>query len=418
MPRTDLNSRPLSRRNLLFLAGGAVVSAISSPGRGADQSDDLVASIEKVTLLRGEDANGPTWFHPRGCLVPGPTAPTVFLTLQPIMGSDFFGPVHWMTSGDLGKSWTRPQMVPPLGRILLSNGSEEGVCDVVPEWHPPTKSVLALGHCVFYQGPKFSADQPPRWPVYAVWRNGAWGPRKRLHWDDPRGAYFYSNNCGQRCLLPTGEILLAFTHTSEKTKPRSVSSVICSFDGETLSVKTVGDEISLKHKRGLLEPSLTHYQNRFFLTLRAENDRGYVCASDNGLKWTPRQPWAWDNGEPLTMSTTQQHWLAHSDALWLVYTRQDASNRNVFRWRSPLWMAQVDLQSLRLRRDTERVVLPLVGDGVHDPSRVPLMGNFHPLNVSPREAWVTDGEIVPRNGFRGNVLLSRIRWSRSNLLVK
>ena len=117
------------------------------------------------------------------------------------------------------------------------------------------------------------------------------------------------------------------------------------------------------------------------------------------------------------MSTTQQHWLPHSEALWLVYTRKDVSNVKVIRWRSPLWMAQVDTKSLRLRRDTERVVLPLVGDGVNDPKRVALMGNFHTVNVGPVESWVTVGEWQPRNGIKGDLLLARISWARPNMLA-
>lgn len=383
----------------------------------ADASPPLIASNEKVILRRGRDGSGPTWFHPRGCMVPGASGPMAIMTLQTISGSDYFGPVHWMTSHDLGKTWTEPQPVPALGRVKQPNGAEEGVCDVVPAWHPQTKTVLALGHNVFYSGPKFSGDQPPRWPVYAVWRDGRWGPRRKLEWADPRGAYIYSNNCGQRVLLPNGDILLAFTYTNAKINPRSVSSVICRFDGETLSVKRVGDEISHAKGRGLLEPSLVQFDGRFLLTLRAEDGHGYVCASKDGLKWTPKQPWTWDDGELLAMSTTQQHWLPHSETLWLVYTRKDASNVNVIRWRSPLWMAQVDTKSLHLRRDTERVVLPLVGDGLKDPDRVALMGNFHPINVSPVESWVTVGEWQPRNGIKGDLLLARIRWTKPNNLA-
>jgi hypothetical protein len=182
-------------------------------------------------------------------------------------------------------------------------------------------------------------------------------------------------------------------------------------------VKQVGDEISHDRGRGLLEPSLTEFEGRFFLTMRAEDNRGYVATSGDGLKWTPKQAWAWDDGEPLAMSTTQQHWLPHSDALWLVYTRKDASNVNVIRWRSPLWMAQVNPKTLRLRRDTERVVLPLVGDGVNDPNRVAIMGNFHTTNVTPEQSWVTVGEWQPKNGIRGDLLLARIRWSRPNRLM-
>ncbi|MGI6418971.1 MAG: hypothetical protein ACOX1P_25250 [Thermoguttaceae bacterium] len=100
-----------------------------------------------------------------------------------------------------------------------------------------------------------------------------------------------------------------------------------------------------------------------------------------------------------------------------VYTRKDACNENVIRWRSPLWMAQVDPETLRLRRDTERIVLPLVGDGVYDPDRVAIMGNFHTTNVTPHESWVTVGEWQPKNGIRGDLLLARIHWSKPNTLV-
>ena len=400
-----------SRRDFLAglsagLAGAALCRSVASAHRGS-----LVASIERETLFHGRDGSGPTWFHPRACMVPEGSDAMAFMTLQSIAGSDYFGPVHWMTSRDLGLTWTAPRRVAPLGRVSKTDGVEEGVCDVVPEWHPRTKTVLALGHNVFYSGPKFSADQPSRWPIYAVWRSGQWGPRRKLEWDDPRGAYIYSNNCGQRVVLPNGDILLALSFGAKKGQPRSVAGVISSFDGERLAVKQVGEEIPHDQGRGLLEPSVTQFGRRFFLTIRAEDDRGYVCASNDGLRWTPKQPWTWDDGEPLAMSTTQQHWLTHSEGLFLVYTRRDASNINVIRWRAPLWLAQVDPDTLRLRRDTERVVLPLLGDGVKEPDRVALMGNFHVTNASPDESWVTVGDWQPRNSIRGDLLLARIRWS-------
>jgi hypothetical protein len=407
-----MHRRAFLQTGAAFAAAGGLLG--SANFAAAQAADDLIVSIDKETILRGRDGAGPTWFHPRACRIPDGDGATLFMTLQTITGSDYFGPVHWMTSRDEGRTWTEPQPVPPLGRVKQPDGAEEGVCDVVPEWHAPTQSVLALGHNVFYSGPKFSSNQPPRWPVYAVWRGGQWGPRRQLEWNDPRGATIYSNGCGQRVTLPYGDILMSLTYGAEKNQPRSVSSVICGFDGETLTVKTVGEAITHNAGRGLLEPSLTQFQKRFFLTLRAEDGRGYVCASEDGLRWTPKQAWTWDDGEPLTLSTTQQHWITHSDALFLVYTRKDSSNVNVIRWRSPLWIAQVDPQSLRLRRDTERVVLPLVGDGVNDPDRVALMGNFHTTNISPQESWVTVGEWQPRNHIHGDLLLARIRWSQPN----
>ncbi|MBL9209132.1 MAG: exo-alpha-sialidase [Opitutaceae bacterium] len=414
MPPVSLRRREFLHVTALAAAG---LASVRSLGAG---DPPLVAAIEKVTLRRGRDGSGPTWFHPRACPVPDPAGPRVFMTLQTILGSDNFGPVHGMESADRGVTWTEPQPVPALGRLPQPDGKEEGVCDVVPEYHARSRTVLALGHNVFYEKGRFIREQPPRWPVYAVWRNGQWGPRRRLEWDDPRGGYIYSNNCGQRITLPNGDILLAFSYKPEvKGRARCVAGVICSYDGEILRVKNVGDEIPATDNRSIVEPSLARFNGRFFITLRTdhEDNCAYVTSSDDGLRWGPKLKWRWDDGEPLVTQATQQHWLTHSDGLFLVYTRKDASNLNVIRWRSPLFMAQVDPATLRLRRATERVVLPLVGDGVNDPDRVAIMGNFHPMNLGPHESWVTVGEWQPRNRIRGDTLLARIRWSRPNRLV-
>jgi hypothetical protein len=307
--------------------------------------------------------------------------------------------------------------VPPLGRAPTTDGrGDEGVCDVVPQYHAKTGTILAVGHNVFYNGPKFDRKQPPRCPVYAVYKDGRWSERKRLIWDDPRGANIYTNNCGQREVLEDGSIAFVMSFGAKQTS-RSAAGVRCSFDGETLAIQKVGREIKHAAGRGVLEPSLVRYRGKFYVTLRAEDNRGYVAASDDGLDFEEKQPWCWDDGTPLEMSTTQQHWLPHSEALHLVYTRKDASNVKVMRWRSPLFMAQVDLKTLRLIRDTERVVLPLEGDGVNAPDEVPLMGNFQTTNISPNESWVTDGGMLPKNGFKGDLLLGKIRWSRPNTLV-
>ena len=339
------------------------------------------------------------------------------MTLQSIGGSDYFGPVQWTTTRDLGKTWSEFQAAPPLGWEKLPDGSNEAVCDVTPEWHAKTGSVLALGHNVFYKTAAFHKEQPARWPVYAVWKEGKWGPRKKLLWDDPRGSYIYSNNCGQRVNLPDGTVMMSFTF-GVKDHPRAVCGVRCTFDGEELVVRETGPALTNAKGRGLLEPSITLFKDRFYLTIRAEDGRGYVSASDDGLHYAPQQAWAFDDGEVLGMSTTQQHWLTHSEALFLVYTRRDASNEKVMRWRAPLWMAQVDPETLRLMRKTERIVLPLVGDGVKAPEQVPLMGNFGIVNASPNESWVTDGSWCPKDKTLGELQLARITWSRPNALVQ
>ena len=397
-----------TRRHFIQSAGAALVHR-ASHALAAESA--LVASIEK-TVVPAPPVQGGTWFHPRACMV----GKKAFMTLQPIKGSDYFGPVHWTTSDDLGKTWSEFQPAAPLGWVPDPAGGNEGVCDVTPEFHQATGSVLALGHNVFYKATKFDRNQPPRWPVYAVWKDGAWGPRQKLVWDDPRGSYIYTNNCGQRVTLPNGDVLMSFTF-GVKDKPRAVCGVRCSFDGKQLVIKETGPELTNPKGRGLLEPSLTLFQKRFYLTIRAEDDHGYVAVSDDGLHYEPKQAWAWDDGEPLTMSTTQQHWLTHSEALYLVYTRKDASNAKVMRWRAPLWMAQVDTKTLRLLRATERVVLPLMGDGVNKAYHVPMMGNFGIANVSPTESWVTDGSWCPKLNNSGELQLARVKWSRPNALV-
>ena len=231
----------------------------------------------------------------------------------------------------------------------------------------------------------------------------------KLHWDDPRGSFIYSNNCGQRVVLENGDILLAFSFGSTSDH-RSVATLRCRFNGETLSIAQVGTPLELKAGRGLLEPSLTRFGDRFYLTLRAEDGRGYLAVSQDGLHWNRKETWKWEDGQPLDLSSTQQHWLTHGEELFLVYTRKAMENQNVIRWRAPLWMARVNLEQHRLIRSSEQVVFPMIGDGVSQPDEVALMGNFHINPVSKNESWVTVGEWLPRKDARGNLLLARLRW--------
>jgi len=406
------------------LALGLLAAVVWLPAAkvAARADEPLIQSVTKQTIWRNRDGSGVTWFHPRACMVPGAKGkPIALMTLQSIGGSDYFGPVHWTESADGGKTWSKPKPIPALGRkpVQGHDGLMAGVCDVVPQYHPQTGTVLALGHVVFYRGPRFSSkEQLARYPVYAVrYKDGSWSKRKILRWDDPRGAFIYSNGCGQRVVMPNGDIMMSFTF-GPTSKNRMVAGVRCSFDGEQLRVLQVGPPLENNVGRGLLEPSVTRFQSRFYMTIRAEDGHGYVAVSDDGLQYRRKTAWAWDDGTPIAMSTTQQHWLTHSDGLFLVYTRKDASNVNVIRWRSPLWVARVDTERLCLIRSSERVVLPLVGDGVDAPDDVALMGNFHVTNVSPQESWVTVGEWLPRRGARGDLLLARIRWSKPNRLIR
>ena len=367
---------------------------------------------------------GRLWFHPRACSVPHRDGTQLVMTGQSISGSDVFGHIHWMTSTDGGRSWNDPQPIPELGRRQRDDGIEEGVCDAVPEYHRPTGTVLLLAFNVYYRDDVLTMPDRGRCVVYSVLdpATGRWSGRKRMPWDEPLASALYTSNCSQRVTLDhrdgerAGDVIVPLTFGPLGRTHRAVCTVRCAFDGAELRVAEQGSHHELPVRRGLLEPSVTRAGDTFFLTVRAEDDRGYVSRSADGLHWEPLRPWCWEDGEPLVMSTTQQRWLPHSDALHLVYTRRTEANRNVFRWRTPLWVAEVDRDRLCLRRDTERVVLPMKGDGVNDPDGVPRMGNFHTTAVSADESIVTVGECLPAAGYQGETLLARVRWSRPNRL--
>ncbi|MBT3272853.1 MAG: exo-alpha-sialidase [Spirochaetales bacterium] len=379
----------------------------------------MIQNIEQTIMSHGRE-NETLWFHPRACLIPNSSGRnSVFMTMQRISGSDYFHPVHWTASEDSGRTWSKAEPIPGFGRNDAGGGIEEGVCDVVPEYHEKSGTILAMGHNVFYRGDAFFRPQPRRFTVYAVRdiASGKWSGIRKLEWPGSGADQIYTAGCAQRYTFSNGEILIPLSVGERNREDRRVLSAIAEFDGDELKVRETGPLLELAVKRGLLEPSITRYKDGFYMTIRAEDDRGYVVSSDDGLSWSPITPWRWDDGEELTMSTTQQRWMTHSERLYLVYTRKDSANINVMRWRAPLYIAEVDTDTMCLKRESERIAVSLTGDGINDPDHVARLGNFHTVNISPRESWVTVGESLPNDGYSGDTILGRIHWTDENRLV-
>jgi hypothetical protein len=383
---------------------------------------DLIASTSVETIFRGtlgpdRKPLGKTWFSTRCCMMPNrqqdeKSPPTALMLMAEITGSDYFGPVMQTESADLGKTWSTPTPVPGLGRRELHDDKKTQitVCDMVPEFHEKTGTVLAMGHDVYYRNGSLIHPQPPRKSVYLVRRaDGSWSPLRNLEWNDPRGAFIYTCNCAQRINLPDGDVIVPLS-VGANSDGRSALTVRCSFDGEQLTVRATGEELKMPKGRGFLEPSLAEFGGRYFLTLRAEDQHGYVCVGDDGLAWSEPTAWQFDDGTPIAMSTTQQRWLVGEHGLYLVYTRKDPTNVGVMRWRAPLYTARVDPQTLRLVRATERIVVPLEGDGVKGGKNVPHLGNFHVNRATAGESWITVGDYSVSN-FRGDTRLARVAWS-------
>jgi len=140
--------------------------------------------------------------------------------------------------------------------------------------------------------------------------------------------------------------------------------------------------------------------------------RGYVAVGPDGLHFEPPRPWTFDDGSELGNYCTQQHWVTHSDGLFLVYTRRGLNNDHVFRHRAPLLMAQVDPDRLCVVRETERVLVP---------ERGARLGNFTVADVSKNETWVIAAEWMQpvgceNRGSDNSVYAARIAWNQPNLL--
>ena len=180
-----------------------------------------------------------------------------------------------------------------------------------------------------------------------------------------------------------------------------------------MSYQNHGTELELNDEtRGLGEPSLTQFNGEYFMTIRNDK-KGFVTRSKDGLDFEQIQPWKFDDGSELGSYNTQQHWVTHSDGLFLVYTRRGAGNDHVFRHRAPLFMAQVDTKNLRVIRETEQILVP---------ERGARLGNFGVTDINQKETWVTVAEWmqpegVEKYGSDGSVFVSKIRWTKPNRLV-
>jgi hypothetical protein len=389
------------RRFLATLAAAPALRAASAPDY----------DLKLDAIHKGFDGKF-CWVHARAGAIPGRT-PSVVLTMQKLLlsGSDVFYELQEMRTDDLGKRWSGPTPhTATLGRREEPGGVAVALCDFTPGWHARSGALLGTGHLARYIGDKLMPAPRPRHTAYSVYDAGArvWSAWRTL--EMPDGPKFFASGAGstQRVDLPNGEILLPI-YFSDGKRPSTTAIVRCAFDGRALRYLEHGDELTTEVPRGFGEPSLARFQGRYYLTIR-NDQRGYVTSGDDGLHFAAAKPWTWDDGSDLGNYNTQQHWVTHSDALYLVYTRRGAGNDHVFRHRAPLFMAQVDPKRLCVLRATERILVP---------QRGARLGNFGVVNVSRDETWVTVTEWMQPKGCEkygsdNTVWVARIRWKRPN----
>ena len=411
-----------------FNSAGARLMARLVAERLQEQVPDLAPHLQFVpptaepgpyrleTRVITEGYDGETcWVHARAGSIPGAT-PSVVLTMQKLLltGSDVFYALNDLRTDDRGQTWSPiTEHGDTLGRRTEPDDTIVAACDFTPKWHAKTGKLLGIGHTVRYRDNKVIHDRK-REASFSVYDETTrqWAPWGMLEMPDLPEFHNSGAGCVQRVDLENGDILLPVYFKAKGDKYYRVTVLRCGFDGTTLRYLDRGNALALESGRGVYEPSLTRCGDTFYLTLRNDT-AGYVATSTDGLHFSEIQPWLWDDGSELGTYNTQAHWVAHGERLYLVYTRSGAHNDHVFRNRAPLFMAEVDRKTLRVKRATEVVLVPEHGAR---------LGNFGVCEVSDKETWVTVTEwmqtwgpnivLKPGNALGANnrVYVTKILW--------
>ncbi|MDD4869404.1 MAG: exo-alpha-sialidase [Kiritimatiellae bacterium] len=376
-------------------------------------------TVKLETVMKHDDGKF-LWFHPRAASIPGTERgkPGIVMTIQKhLKVSDYYSGLHVMTRASVDALWVGPVLPPELDWQKQPDGVTISVADVTPGYHALTGKLIAIGCRVRYspEGKQLDDIKRAHQTVYAVFdpKTAHWTPWQMLDLPPDEQFDFARNACSQWLVKPDGILLVPLYIGRNSREPSSTTVAECRFDGTKLTYVRHGTVLRLNIPRGLGEPSLVAFRGRYFLTLR--NDvRGYVSVSDDGLLFAEQKPWLFDDGAELGSYNTQQHWLAHSDGLFLIYTRRGANNNHIMRNRAPLFMAQVDPDTLRVLRRTEKIVVP---------ERGAELGNFGACAISETESWVTVSEGMfmkdsRARGAEGATFVARILWSKPNSLMK
>lgn len=369
-----------------------------------------------------ENPGGSPWYLPALSNAIVDHNPVAIMLTQPVysgMGYDNFGSTHMSIRSPDG-AWTDPQArpIPSMARYRVANGQEEAFIGMLPEYIPEHHQLLAIGTNAWYsQDGRLRNPYEDRQIRYATYDldqglDGLWSPIKKLKWDTPAASGMCYASLLQRARFSDGDLLIPVQFSKSGVNPvhLSATTLRCSYDGIDIAIRESGTSLTIPYGRGLFEPSVAHVNEQYYMTLRAEDGHGYVSVSNDGLGWNTPTPWRWDtNHEPLMMGTTQQHWLIHSDAVYLIYTRRSEQNADIFRWRSPLYIAEVDLDHRCLLKNTERTIFPMVSVPGEPMSQWPTFGNFSTCNLTPDLSLIAD--------TAGRCHIAEIRWSQPNTLA-
>lgn len=423
----DMNSHLGYFRGLLVF--GALILSTAGFSGGSAAEPPLLPFTVKAEVALQELSPDFCWFHPRPAAIPGAGKdgqPAVIITLlKHLAADDHYSGLYYIRSDDLGQTWTRPVAIAELAWRKQGEDITVAVADTTPGWHEKSGKLLVIGAKILYTSTGAYAplqNLPRSYEVsYATYdpKTDRWSGWRELELPNADQNFFRCGcGCSQWLVEPDGTLLVPVQFQPKSGGDWQATVLRCSFDGQTMKYLRHGTELSIAGGRGYTEPSLTKFKGKYYLTLR--NDAAaYVTTSDDGLVFHQPQIWRFDDGQELGSYNTQAHWLAHSEGLFLVYTRRGANNDHIPRHRAPLFIGQVNPQSLQVIRRSEQVLLP---------ERGVMLGNFGAAAITPYESWVTDSEFISRlvdpnagtrphpRGADGTTWVGRIKWSKPNTL--
>ncbi|THF76242.1 sialidase family protein [Cohnella fermenti] len=365
--------------------------------------------IDPIRIYENDGSNHFWWSHTRCASIPDQGdngGPAILCTASQDPDdnlTDVFYDIAYTISTDLGDSWSPYAVIPQFDWKTLPNGYDGMLIDPVPVYHALSGKVLLLGMAQSYDA-NFAKKQT--YPAYAVYdpSTGTWSDDWQLFGWPP--VYGHAGSSYPYIEESTGDVLWPIHSISGSG---ALQVVTASFDGTSLVYKSASGTVSNTGSNGNrsgIEASLAKFGGQYFMTSRDDTNNRLTKSAD-GLVWQPAVDLLWEDGTSVAGSmNTQMHWLTRPDGLYLVYTRQDEVNSDLFRYRAPLWMARIDPATLRLQKDTERNVMPNTTDRAQ-------LGNFGTLDISPELSIVTSNEW--KSLLPNSTIVSRIWWNRSLL---
>lgn len=327
------------------------------------------------------------YVHARGLMMPNGFCLITMQKLE-LSGCDVFYGIEMIKSLDCGKSFSAPAACKNLCRRYLPDKTSYVMSDATPFYHKKSGRIILTGHKVWYDASnKLLGEARPRAPLYAIYdeERGDFGEFCEIEMPYSESDEFYSSGagCSQILELENGDLLVpVYCNSKEETAdPRACSAVRvlrCSFDGSRMRLLEVGNKLKTDVPRGFGEPSIIKFGDEYFMCIR--NDAtGFITKSPDGLHFEAPRELCFEDGENLGSYNTQQHWLKGGGRLWLVYTRRAGNNDHMFRHRAPLFIGEVDPETLRVKRGGEMIAVP---------ERGARLGNFGCQSFSEREGYI------------------------------